>query len=390
VHEPTHEVDVAPAQREQLALAQTGVGGHAEDRRVLRVGRVRREQLDLVGLVGLELARVDDARALHEVGRGGVPLEPPHAAGALEDAVQHRQVTHDHARRHAPLAHQPHLVGVHVVGRDRLDRAGAELREEVALHDAAVVARRLAVHPALLLDVAQVLGGGVRERGARAPGARKLAPPRVGQDLGEPLLGHASGEVARLGAALLRPRGAEPLLDLPSVGQAVLHVPLGPALPLPQAHVARHAGGATLVLHRSSLLRCRAPGVPAPRGRLRCARCYAEGRQRRDARPGRLGQRRAEPLPRLGLLGAHERPQARQVAAARRAAAAGPRAAAAEPAAADQADPRRARRDGSRGGTHSSPRRADPGGHSRSIAASALAALSNGARGASWALSAST
>jgi hypothetical protein len=55
------------------AVAQAGVGRGAEDRGVLRAGRVRGEQFDLLGPVRLELARVDDARAAARLRALAVP-----------------------------------------------------------------------------------------------------------------------------------------------------------------------------------------------------------------------------------------------------------------------------------------------------------------------------
>ena len=72
VEQPADEIDVAPAQRQQLALAQAGERGHPVDRRVLGVVGVGGEQLDLVAVEGVELARVDDLRALDQIGRGRV------------------------------------------------------------------------------------------------------------------------------------------------------------------------------------------------------------------------------------------------------------------------------------------------------------------------------
>jgi len=52
-------------------------------------------------------------------------------------------------------------------------------------------------------------------------------------------LGHALGEVARRRATALGPRRPELLLDLPTVGQSVLHVPGRSAGPLDPEPVAR-------------------------------------------------------------------------------------------------------------------------------------------------------
>jgi hypothetical protein len=57
-------------------------------------------------------------------------------------------------------------LAVDVVGRDAVELAGAELGEEVAVDDAAVVLDGGVVALPDVPDVAEVLGGGVRERRA--------------------------------------------------------------------------------------------------------------------------------------------------------------------------------------------------------------------------------
>ncbi|HTE61748.1 MAG TPA: hypothetical protein VK631_15450 [Solirubrobacteraceae bacterium] len=134
------EVHVAPLEREQLALTEAGVGGGAVDRSVLRVPRVRGEQLDLVARVGVELAGVDDGRALDHLARCGVVRDPTLALGALEDAVEHDQVPDDRAVAQrtlgllcprvgavrgplaTPAGQQLLLVRIDVVGGDRIGR----------------------------------------------------------------------------------------------------------------------------------------------------------------------------------------------------------------------------------------------------------------------------
>ena len=76
VEQTVDEVDVAPAQRQQLALAQAGEGGHPVDRGVLVVVGGDDRQLDLVAVEGVELARVGDLGPLDQVGGGRVLRRP--------------------------------------------------------------------------------------------------------------------------------------------------------------------------------------------------------------------------------------------------------------------------------------------------------------------------
>jgi hypothetical protein len=56
VDEVKGPVDVAPAESQQLAKPKAREGGHGEDRGVLLVGGVRREQLDLAWVQHVEVA----------------------------------------------------------------------------------------------------------------------------------------------------------------------------------------------------------------------------------------------------------------------------------------------------------------------------------------------
>jgi hypothetical protein len=80
------EVDVAPAQREQLAHAEAGQCGGEEDRAVLvRLGRAH-EREDLLKRIDVDVRATHDGLSVNVAHR--VLAQSPDAAGALEDAVQ--------------------------------------------------------------------------------------------------------------------------------------------------------------------------------------------------------------------------------------------------------------------------------------------------------------
>jgi hypothetical protein len=92
------KVDIAPAQRAQLALPQAAVSGGEVEHGVLLAGGVADERGKLLGVERAELAAVVDVRPVDKVGGRGVPLEAVLAHGVLEDAVRDGQVTYDGPR----------------------------------------------------------------------------------------------------------------------------------------------------------------------------------------------------------------------------------------------------------------------------------------------------
>jgi hypothetical protein len=86
VHHVERPVEVAPPQRQELAQAQPREGRHREEDGVLRVGRIRSQELDLGWLEDVELAEPPLGPAL-DLG-GGVGGDSVHALGALEDRAE--------------------------------------------------------------------------------------------------------------------------------------------------------------------------------------------------------------------------------------------------------------------------------------------------------------
>jgi hypothetical protein len=258
------EVHVAPLEREQLALTEAGVGGGAVDRSVLRVPRVRGEQLDLVARVGVELAGVDDGRALDHLGRCGVVPDPTLALRALEDAIEHDQVSDDRAIAQrivgvlyprvgavrgplaTPAGEQLLFVRVDVVGSDRIGRHVAELVEQVTVDHTDVALERGRVALADVAHEPEVLRGGVRERHAARPRRVLEGPaPGVGEDRVEDVACGSFGVAAGGAAAPPGVRGAEPPLHLLAGREPVPCVPLRPRLAVDEEDVpgdARHHG----------------------------------------------------------------------------------------------------------------------------------------------------
>jgi hypothetical protein len=95
----------------------------------------------------------------------------------------------------------------------------------VGLDRRAVAAQGRRLAAAVVLDVAQVLGGGVGECGTGPCQAGQRAAPRLVQCRPEPVLGEALREVTGRGPTALVPCGPELLLDLSSVGEPVFGVP---------------------------------------------------------------------------------------------------------------------------------------------------------------------
>src|SRR5690242_7925057 len=150
-----------------------------------------------------------------------------------------------------PVGHHALWVGLVRVptfdsfGREVLEADVGEMREDVVAEDRVVIAERRRLSLAVSLDVAEVLGAGVRDRRSRAdqPGQRAGGGP--GERSAEPGLGDAPGPIARGRTTTSCPSRAERLLDLAAVRQAVLRSPDRAALAL----VARDVSGDRLA-HR--------------------------------------------------------------------------------------------------------------------------------------------
>ena len=148
---------------------------------------------------------------------------------------------HDGAIAQAPFGQETLLVGVDVVGRDRFERHVPELCEQVAVDHAGVVGDRAALAHTDVGDVAEVLGGGVRER--RSGGLVRLerAAPGVGEDRAEGVAGCSCRVVAGWATAPAGVRRAQPLLHLPSGREPELRVPLRSGLAVDEKDVSGHA-----------------------------------------------------------------------------------------------------------------------------------------------------
>jgi hypothetical protein len=221
VHQPSHEVDVAPVQAERFAQWQAGVAERPVQRSVLGVIGVGGEQLDLVAEVGVELAGEGVGRPVDEIRRRRVDLELPHPASALEHSVADGEVADDRARREPALSEQPAFVGVDHVGVDLLERPVAELGIEVAGDHTAVVGDGVRVDLALLLAEAQELGARVAEGGAGLVHPRQLTPAGLREQLLHRLVRGALGVVASWRAAGLLPGTPGPPLALAALREPV-------------------------------------------------------------------------------------------------------------------------------------------------------------------------
>src|ERR1700693_5958366 len=91
--------------------------------------------------------------------------------------------------------------------------------------DRAVVRQRRSLAPALFLDIAEPLCGGVSERRARAHEPRERATTGLGENVDQPGLGCPLCEVTGRRSTTLCPCRPELLLHLATVRQAVLRIP---------------------------------------------------------------------------------------------------------------------------------------------------------------------
>lgn len=147
------------------------------------------------------------------------------------------------ARRQLPLPHEPRAVVLDRLGGDGLHRRAPELGQQVRIQRAPVPHDRRPPPLAVQLDVAQPLGGYVGERRTRLDSSRQLPALGCREDAAQLGLGGLARVVALRWAPALGPRGAEQLLHLLTIGEAVLRVPLVAALALYELDVAGHVAG---------------------------------------------------------------------------------------------------------------------------------------------------
>lgn len=230
VDRATSEVDVPPAQREQLPHPQSGERGRVEDRRVLLGLRRPDQGQHLLRAQHVDLRGAAHPRALDHV--GGVAGQAVNLHRSLEDRAKADEILLAGPVR-AAIAADPELD---LFRRDRLDLPIPELAVENADHVAVVAqGRRLAV--AHLLAVVQPLLSGIAEGPPRPHHAGQRSLPRLRQQLVQMRLRRRFREVALGRRGLLRPGPSDPFLHLPPVWQAVFRVPDTAALSLAQRDV---------------------------------------------------------------------------------------------------------------------------------------------------------
>jgi hypothetical protein len=178
------EVDVAPAEREQLAHPEAGEGGREEDRSVLGRVRVADERQDLLGRVDVDRDAAP-ARLLLDAGHR-VRRQPVLLASALQHPMEDREQLVDRAVAEATLAHELGSPGVDPGRRDVLEREPTESRDEMRSNRAAVVVERGPLALAVELDPTQEVVAGLRERDAGAVLAGQHAPARGREQLVQP------------------------------------------------------------------------------------------------------------------------------------------------------------------------------------------------------------
>ena len=197
------EVDVSPAESDELAAAEAGERGREEDRRVLLgLGRPD-EGPDLLGGEDLDGGRLAEAGLLDVGHRVVAELVDP--TSAFEHAVEDRE---DLGLR-SVADRQGRLPRLDALGREVLEAQGAESGQQVRPDDRAVVDDRGGLAVEVELDVAQVLVAGVGERGAGADHAGERSRARLREDVVEPGLRRALRVVASRWAAALGPRRAD-------------------------------------------------------------------------------------------------------------------------------------------------------------------------------------
>jgi hypothetical protein len=221
-------------------LAEAREGGGEVDRGVLVGACGAHERHDLLGREDVDLGPHGGARLLDvgdRVGRQAVEL-----ACSFHGAVEDRD------RLFAGAVGEP-AVGIDLDRRPTLDALGgeilesdvAEVRQNVVAEDRLVVAERGWLPLPVLLDVVQVLGTSVCDRGAGAHHAWQRSGGRLGENRAEPGLGRALREGTGGWSTARGPRGPDRLLHLAAVGQPVLGAPDRPALALVAEDVTRDA-----------------------------------------------------------------------------------------------------------------------------------------------------
>ena len=231
------EVDVAPAQRDELALAQSGERGQEEQRAVLLVVGVPHEREDLVGREHVDAARRRRrARAVDVAHRVGVEL--PDAARTLHEPVEDDDDLLLGAVGQRTIAPELARPALDELRRDVLQAPSAERRQQVVAHDRPRIADGARLALAVVLEEAQVLGAGVVERRAGAHGPGQRARARPDEHGVEPLLREATGVEAGRRPAASRPRRPDLAVHLAPVAEAVLGPPDRPASAFMAVHVA--------------------------------------------------------------------------------------------------------------------------------------------------------
>jgi hypothetical protein len=128
---------------------------------------------------------------------------------------------------------------------DVLDRHVREGRQQVRPHDRAVVAQLRRPALALVQQPVEIVLARLGEGHAGADHSGKRAAAGLREDAAEPLLGGAAGQRAGRRAAAAGVRGADALLDLAAVGQAVLRVPDRATLAVAEEDMAGRLGART-------------------------------------------------------------------------------------------------------------------------------------------------
>ena len=150
----------------------------------------------------------------------------PRPLRAAEDAVEHDEelVLRCVARARSAARQRSIVAGVIVLERHRSPKAGSRCASMIR----AVVAQRRRLAAAVVLGVAQELGGSVGERGAGADHARERAAARLVEVVAQPVLGQTLGEVAGGRPAALGPGRADLLLTWRPSGSRYFAYQTGP------------------------------------------------------------------------------------------------------------------------------------------------------------------
>jgi hypothetical protein len=135
-------------------------------------------------------------------------------------AIHRRDPRLDHLRRHGLDRHRPKRR------QDPRPEQGSVRRDRGRL-----------AHP-IMLDVAQPFRRRVGERHARPHHPRQRPPPRLVDQLPQPVLGKTLGHLAGGRAPSAGPRQADLLLNLAPVGEAIFRLPDGSARPFDAKDVA--------------------------------------------------------------------------------------------------------------------------------------------------------